>query len=94
MVQLSHLYMRADKTIVWLYGCRQSTWVQSLGCQDPLEKEMATHFSILIWEIPWKEEPGRLQFVGSRRARHNLATKQKCIFTHFSILAGKAPWTQ
>ena len=37
------------------------TWVQSLGQEDPLEKEMATHFSILAWGIPWMEEPGRLQ---------------------------------
>ena len=42
----------------------QETQVQSLGGEDPLEKEMATHYSILAWEIPWTEEPGRLQFVG------------------------------
>ena len=40
---------------------KQETWVLSLGCEDPLEKEMATHSSILSWEIPWTEEPGRLQ---------------------------------
>ena len=39
----------------------QETWVQSLGQEDPLEKEMATHSSILAWKIPWMEEPGRLQ---------------------------------
>ena len=39
----------------------QETWVCSLGWEDPLEKEMATHFSILAWRIPWTEEPGRLQ---------------------------------
>ena len=43
------------------------TWVQSLGQEDPLEKEMATHSSILAWEIPWTEEPGKLQFIGSQR---------------------------
>ena len=42
----------------------QETPVQSLGWEDPLEKEMATHFSTLAWRIPWTEEPGRLQFVG------------------------------
>ena len=42
----------------------QETWVQSLGQDDPLEKVMATHSSILAWEIPWTEEPGRLQSVG------------------------------
>ena len=45
----------------------QETWVQSLGQEDPLEKEMATHSSILPWEIPWTEEPGRLQRMGSRK---------------------------
>ena len=40
------------------------TWVQSLGQEDPLEKEIATHFSILAWEIPWTEESGGLQFLG------------------------------
>ena len=41
----------------------QEMWVQSLGQEDPLEKEMATHSSILVWEIPWAEEPGGLQFM-------------------------------
>ena len=41
-------------------------WVQSLGWEDPLEKGMATHSSILAWRIPWTEEPGRLQFMGSQ----------------------------
>ena len=48
-----------------------------LGQEDPLEKEMATHSSILVWEIPWAEEPGGLQSMGSQRVRHNLATKQQ-----------------
>ena len=47
------------------------TWVQSLGWKDPLEKEMATHSSILAWRIPWTEEPGGLQPMGSQRVRHN-----------------------
>ena len=42
------------------------TWVQSLGHEDPLEKEMATHSSTLAWKIPWTEEPGRLQSMGSQ----------------------------
>ena len=46
------------------------TWVQSLGREDPLEKEMATHSSILAWRIPWIEEAGRLQSTGSQRVRH------------------------
>ena len=44
----------------------QQTRVQSLGQEDPLEKEMATHSSILAWRIPWTEEPGRLQYMGSK----------------------------
>ena len=47
------------------------TWVQSLGWEDPLEKEMATHSSILAWKIPWTEEPGRLQSMGSQRVGHD-----------------------
>ena len=47
------------------------TWVQSLGWEDPLEKEMATHSSILSWRIPWREEPGRLQSMGSQRVGHD-----------------------
>ena len=45
----------------------QETWVRSLGQEDPLEKEMATHSSTLAWKIPWTEEPGRLQSMGSQR---------------------------
>ena len=55
----------------------QETWVQSLGGEDPREEEMATHSSILAWEIPWTEEPGRLQSMRSQRVRHNLVTKQQ-----------------
>ena len=50
---------------------RQETRVQSLGQEDPLEKEMATHSSILAWKIPWTEEPGRLQSMGSQRVGHD-----------------------
>ena len=52
------------------------TWVWSLSQEDPLEKEMATPSSILAWEIPWTQEPGRLHFTGWR-VGHNLATKQQ-----------------
>ena len=45
----------------------RETWVQSLGQGDLLEKEMATHSSILAWKIPWMKEPGRLQSIGSQR---------------------------
>ena len=49
----------------------QETWVRSLGWEDLLEEEMATHSSTLAWKIPWMEEPGRLQSMGSQRVRHN-----------------------
>ena len=49
----------------------QETGVQSLGWEDPLEKEMATHSSTLAWKIPWTEEPGRLQSMGSQRVGHD-----------------------
>ena len=49
----------------------RETWVQSLGREDALEKEMATHSSNLAWNIPWVEEPGRLQSIGLQRVRHN-----------------------
>ena len=49
--------------------------VQSLGWEDPLEKGMATHSSILAWEIPWTEEPNGLQFMGSQRVGYDLATR-------------------
>ena len=48
----------------------QETLVQNLGWEDPLEKEMATHSSILPWRIPWTEEPGGLQSMGSHRVTH------------------------
>ena len=49
----------------------RETWVRSLGQEDPLEKEMATHSSILAWKIPWTEDPDRLQSMRSQRVRHN-----------------------
>ena len=52
----------------------QEAWVRSLGQEDPLEEEIATHSNILTWKIPWTEEPGRLQSLGSKRVGHNLAT--------------------
>ena len=49
----------------------QETWIRSLGRKDPLEKKMATPSSILVWRIPWTEEPGRLQSMGLQRVRHD-----------------------
>ena len=68
----------------------QETRVQSLGREDLLEKEMATHSSILAWKIPWTEKPGSLQSMGSQsRTRLSNFTA-----THFSTLAWKIPWTE
>ena len=51
--------------------------IQSLGQEDPLEKEVVAHSNILVWETPWTEEPGGLQTMGLQRVRHNLVTKQQ-----------------
>ena len=51
------------------------TWVRTLGQEDPLEEGMATHSSILAWRIPWTEEPGGLQSLGSQRVGHDWATQ-------------------
>ena len=63
----------------------QETWVLSLGQEDPLEKEMATHSSILAWRIPWTEEPGGLQFTGSQRVGHDWVTSLTYLFKCFNL---------
>jgi len=66
----------------------QETGVQSLGWEDLLEKDMATHSSILAWRIPWTEEPGGLQSMGSQRVQHNRVTN---VFNfHFPFLISHA----
>ena len=77
----------------------QETQVGSLGQEDPLEKEMATHSSILAWRIPWTEEPGRLQSMMSLRVGHDFTftftfhfhALEKEMATHSSILAWRIP---
>ena len=61
---------------------KQETWVRSLGREDPLEKGMATHSSILAWRTPWTEEPGWLHSMGLQRVGYNQATN-----THTNILS-------
>ena len=65
----------------------QETQVQSLGWEDLLEKEIATHSSILVWEIPWTEKPGGLQSMGSQRVGHNSnwARRQVTLFKVFYL---------
>ena len=57
--------------MIYILPAIKETQVQSLGQEDPLEKEMATHSSILAWKIPWMEEPGRLHSMGSQGVRHD-----------------------
>ena len=59
-------------------------WVQSLGREDPLEEGLATHSSVLVWRIPWAEEPGGLQSMGSHRVRQTerLSTRERCDDRH------------
>ena len=62
----------------------KETWFQSLSREDPLEKEMTTHSSILVCEIPWAEEPGGLQSTGSQVVRNDLATEHGCTLEIFT----------
>ena len=64
----------------------QEMQVQSLCWEDPLEKEMATHSSILVWEIPWTEEPGGLQSMGLQRVRHDWEPKQQLQYSESVLL--------
>ena len=71
-----YLFLMADRAslvaqMVKRLPTMRETWLRSLGREDPLEKEMATHSSILAWKIPWTEDPGRLQSMGSQRVGHN-----------------------
>ena len=67
---------------------KQTGWVWSLGQEDPLEKEMATHSSILAWRIPWMEEPGALQSTGLQRVRHDWATSLSLFQTAKGVCQG------
>ena len=62
-------------SVVKIHMPTQETWVPSVLPEDPLEKDMATHSSILAWRIPWTEEPGGLQSMGSHRVRKDLVTE-------------------
>ena len=66
----------------------RETWVWSLGQEDPLEKEMAPHSSTLAWKIPWMEEPGGLQSMGSQRVRHDWVASVSIAWKH----ASQHPW--
>ena len=66
----------------------KETWVQSLGREDPLEKEMVTHSSILAWRIPWTEKPGRLQSMGSQRVVTFVNTVKSHHFIQLAYIMG------
>ena len=68
---LRYLWTSLVAQMVKCLSIMQETWVQSLGQEDLLEKEMAAHSSILAWKIPWMEEPGRLQSMGLQRVGHD-----------------------
>ena len=73
----TYMYMYRASLVAQMVNHLPGMWetqVRPLGWEDPLEKEMATHSSTLTWKIPWSEEPGRLQTMGSLRVRHNRAT--------------------
>ena len=85
-----HLSFKCNHTLAQMVKnlpAVQETWVWSLGWEDPLEKEMATHSSILAWKIPRTEEPGGLQSMGSQRVRRDWVTntKKRSLFTTGSI---------
>ena len=65
----------------------QETWVQSLGWVDPVEKGMATHSSILVWEISWTEEPGGLQSMGSQKSWTQLNNNEKSVELHLAAFS-------
>ena len=73
------LYMQdfPSRTMVKNLPTKQEMWVRSLGWEDPLEQETATHSCILAWEIPWIKEPGGLLSMGLQTIRHDLLTKQQ-----------------
>ena len=70
MIAINYVYVLVAQRLKHLPAMRE-TWVQSLGQEDPLEKEMTTHSSILAWRIPWTEKPGGLQTMGSLRVGHD-----------------------
>ena len=80
--------LKAFKGTLWIGSVvknlpvKQETGVQFLGKDDLLEKDMATHFNILAWEIPWTEEPGVLKFLGSQRVKRDLANVQQECWTN------------
>ena len=78
---VNSLFSATGGSVAKNFPAMKETLVLSLGWEDPLEKELATHFSILAWKIPWTEESGGLQAMGSQRVRQDLEAKQQhCVW--------------
>ena len=102
-----NVYSETLPTFNWLLSCMRGaslvaqmvkhlpavreTRVRSLGWEDPLEKEMATHSSTLAWKIPWTEEPGRLQSMGSQRVAHDWTTSLWVVWEVYMYIGYKSP---
>ena len=91
----SHWNLEFVLKVIWAFLVAETVWnlpamwetqVRSLGQDDPLEKEMATHSSILAWIILWTKEPGELQSMGLQRAGHNWATNTKVVKLKIKLL--------
>ena len=83
------VYLKVVAQMVKHLPAMRETQVRFLGQEDPLEKEMAIHSSILVWKIPWTEEPDRLQSMGSQRVGHDWATSlnlSNILCLHFGLL--------
>ena len=91
--ELSTSYASLVAQMIKRLPAMQETRVQSLGWEDPLEKEMATLSSILAWRIPWTEEPGRLQSTGSQRVGHNWATFTFTMWFHQEATLETCSWS-
>ena len=72
---ITDIYIKSSQVVQWVKNLpamqEMETWVQSLGGEDPLAKETATHSSVLTWKIPWVEKSGGLQSIGSQRVGYN-----------------------
>ena len=89
------IYVSGDSLVAQMVKClpaMQETWVQSLGWEDPLEKEMATHSSTHAWKIPWMEKSGGLQSMGSQRVGHDWATPLSLNLCKRNYLYGDLPF--
>ena len=96
MGQKASAFLLGKKKIICSLDYSYTSWVQSLGGEDPLEEGMATHSSILACRIPWTDEPGGLQTIGSQRVRHrwsNLACMHALLYKLTCNISQSGPWS-